>query len=75
MTAPTAPPPIPAATPIHGAETAPDGRRVVRMGMVEDGADPVLRQHGDAHQGPSAMDRVEDESEYDIPTFLRKQSQ
>jgi cell division protein FtsZ len=75
MAAPSAPPPIPTATPIQGAATAPDGRRVVRMGVVEDGADPVLRQPGEAQQGPSAMDRVEDESEYDIPTFLRKQSQ
>ncbi len=43
--------------------------------MIEDGADPVLGQHEGASHAPSAMDAVEDESEYDIPTFLRKQSQ
>jgi cell division protein FtsZ len=75
LASPSAPPPIPAANPVGAAGTATDGRRVVRMGMIEDGADPVLRQHEGASHAPSAMDAVEDESEYDIPTFLRKQSQ
>lgn len=42
------------------------GRRVVRMGVIEDGAEPVWHKtDADAPQGS-------DEEEYDIPTFLRK---
>ncbi len=45
------------------------GRRVVRMGVIEDGAEPVWhKSDADAPQG-------NDEEEYDIPTFLRKSAE
>ncbi|HZR79712.1 MAG TPA: cell division protein FtsZ [Candidatus Binatia bacterium] len=82
-----APTPIaPAAS--AGASARPVGReygprRVVKMGLiVDDGENPVWhrRQRGDeaAEDASAATARggsvVEDESEYDIPTFLRKQA-
>jgi cell division protein FtsZ len=50
-------------------ENPADGRRVVRMGTIEDGTDPVVRQT----VGSDAAG-TDEESEYDIPTFLRRQS-
>ncbi len=54
-------------------------RRVVKMGLiVDDGENPVWhRRRGDEQvEDPTARGGsiVEDESEYDIPTFLRKQA-
>jgi cell division protein FtsZ len=79
-----------APTPIAPAATAsaprPVGReygprRVVKMGLiVDDGENPVWhrRQRGEEQASEDATARggsmVDDESEYDIPTFLRKQA-
>jgi cell division protein FtsZ len=54
-------------------------RRVVKMGLiVDDGENPVWhRRRGDEQpEDPTARGGsiVEDESEYDVPTFLRKQA-
>ncbi|HEY8514213.1 MAG TPA: cell division protein FtsZ [Candidatus Binatia bacterium] len=53
-------------------------RRVVKMGLiVDDGENPVWhRRRGDEPDDPTARGGsiVEDESEYDVPTFLRKQA-
>ncbi|MEW6269362.1 MAG: cell division protein FtsZ [Thermodesulfobacteriota bacterium] len=54
-------------------------RRVVKMGLiVDDGENPVWhRRRGEEQQeDPTARGGsiVEDESEYDVPTFLRKQA-
>ena len=73
---PSGPPPMPASL-AEGREAraareeeAETGRRVVHMGTIEDGADPVVRRaSGSELEGPA-----EEESEYDIPTFLRKQN-
>ena len=48
------------------------GRRVVRMGLIEDGADPVW--HKDGGDGEAQNPQGSEEEEYDIPTFLRKQA-
>ncbi|MFP6663696.1 MAG: cell division protein FtsZ, partial [Deltaproteobacteria bacterium] len=78
---PAAPPPLPAQR--RTAATVPNsiagdsmqyeesaaGRRVVRMGTIEDGTNPVVRQT----VGSDAAG-TDEESEYDIPTFLRRQS-
>lgn len=51
------------------------GRRVVRMGLIEDGADPVWHKgQGDAGGEPEVANPPSEEEEYDIPTFLRKQA-
>jgi cell division protein FtsZ len=62
-------------------EPAPrDGgpRRVVKMGLiVDDGENPVWhRRRGEEQEDPTARGGsiVDDESEYDVPTFLRKQA-
>jgi cell division protein FtsZ len=49
------------------------GRRVVRLGMIEDGDNPrfVPRSEG---EGEQAGDAGGADSQYDIPTFLRKQA-
>ena len=68
-------------TPIQAAGgTAPrrerfdsGGRRVVRMGLIEDGADPVWHR-GPAEGEPEVANPPSPEEEYDIPTFLRKQA-
>jgi cell division protein FtsZ len=53
-------------------------RRVVRMGLiVDDGENPVWhRRRGEEPEDPTARGGsiVNDESEYDVPTFLRKQA-
>ena len=53
-------------------------RRVVRMGLiVDDGENPVWhRRRGEEPEDPTARGGsiVDDESEYDVPTFLRKQA-
>ncbi len=50
------------------------GRRVVRMGLIEDGADPVWHKgHGEGGE-PEVSNPPSEEEEYDIPTFLRKQA-
>lgn len=75
----------PAPTPIQSAPAAArrekfdsGGRRVVRMGLIEDGADPVWHKGGDAEAEappqPQGQQPASDEEEYDIPTFLRKQA-
>lgn len=73
---PSGPPPMPSPIDEERAartarqEEAVEGRRVVHMGTIEDGADPVVRRAaGSDFDAP-----VEEESEYDIPTFLRKQN-
>jgi cell division protein FtsZ len=65
-------------SPLPGAAARPSVReapkRVVRMGLIVDGETPVWqrRKNEDPIEEPAA--KVEDESEYDIPTFLRKQA-
>jgi cell division protein FtsZ len=50
-------------------------RRVVRMGLIVDGDTPVWqRRKADETAQVDEPAKVEDESEYDIPTFLRKQA-
>src|SRR6185369_8893800 len=68
--------PAPAARPV-GREYGP--RRVVKMGLiVDDGENPVWHRRQKPDETDEAIARagnvVEDESEYDIPTFLRKQA-
>jgi cell division protein FtsZ len=76
--APAAPPPPPpaAAGRSVGRELGP--RRVVKMGLiVDDGENPVWHRRKGEEAAEEAGPRgnvVEDESEYDIPTFLRKQA-
>lgn len=51
------------------------GRRVVRMGLIEDGADPVWHKgQGEGGGEPEVTNPPSEEEEYDIPTFLRKQA-
>ncbi len=51
------------------------GRRVVRMGLIEDGADPVWHKgQGEGPGEPEVANPSSEEEEYDIPTFLRKQA-
>lgn len=72
-------------TPIQAAPAAPQqrreqrfdgaGRRVVRMGLIEDGADPVWHKgQGENGGEPEVANPPSEEEEYDIPTFLRKQA-
>jgi cell division protein FtsZ len=49
------------------------GRRVVRLGMIEDGDNPRFVPRGE-NEGEPAGDGGEAASQYDIPTFLRKQA-
>ena len=50
------------------------GRRVVRMGLIEDGADPVWHKGQNEGGEPEVSNPPSEEAEYDIPTFLRKQA-
>ena len=50
------------------------GRRVVRMGLIEDGADPVWQKGQNEGGEPEVSNPQSEEEEYDIPTFLRKQA-
>ncbi|MBM4269681.1 MAG: cell division protein FtsZ [Deltaproteobacteria bacterium] len=67
-------------TPIAAARTKPDkvpagGRPVVRMGLlVDDGENPTWHRRGAGSDEPEVANPVEESSEYDIPTFLRKQA-
>jgi len=82
----SAPPPRPAmrepmrdATPSREQPPRDAGpRRVVKMGLiVDDGENPVWhRRRGEEPEDPTARGGsvVDDESEYDVPTFLRKQA-
>jgi cell division protein FtsZ len=47
------------------------GRRVVRLGTIEDGENPRFVPRG---EGDPAGDAAGADSQYDIPTFLRKQA-
>jgi cell division protein FtsZ len=47
------------------------GRRVVRLGTIEDGETPRFVPRG---EGEQAGDAAGADSQYDIPTFLRKQA-
>ena len=49
------------------------GRRVVRLGMIEDGDNPRFVPRGE-NEGEQAGDAGGADSQYDIPTFLRKQA-
>jgi cell division protein FtsZ len=49
------------------------GRRVVRLGMIEDGDNPRFVPRGE-NEGEPAGDGGGADSQYDIPTFLRKQA-
>jgi cell division protein FtsZ len=49
------------------------GRRVVRLGMIEDGDNPRFVPRGET-EGEPAGDGGGADSQYDIPTFLRKQA-
>ncbi len=76
-----APTPTPIGAPSTGARPAGreyGPRRVVKMGLiVDDGDNPVWhRRRGEEPEDATARGGtvVEDESEYDIPTFLRKQA-
>jgi cell division protein FtsZ len=67
----------PAAARPLGREYGP--RRVVKMGLiVDDGENPVWHRRQKSDEAEESIARagnvVEDESEYDIPTFLRKQA-
>jgi cell division protein FtsZ len=78
------PTPIAAAAPSRSfvreaAPRDPNPRRVVKMGLiVDDGENPVWHRRRGEEQSEDPTARggtvVEDESEYDIPTFLRKQA-
>jgi cell division protein FtsZ len=75
--APAQPQSQPAASRPMGREYGP--RRVVKMGLiVDDGENPVWHRRQKPDEADEAIARagnvVEDESEYDIPTFLRKQA-
>jgi cell division protein FtsZ len=49
------------------------GRRVVRLGTIEDGDNPRFVPRGE-NEGEQAGDAGGADSQYDIPTFLRKQA-
>jgi cell division protein FtsZ len=49
------------------------GRRVVRLGMIEDGDNPRFVPRSE-NEGEPAGDGGVADSQYDIPTFLRKQA-
>jgi cell division protein FtsZ len=49
------------------------GRRVVRLGTIEDGENPRFVPRGE-NEGEQAGGAGEADSQYDIPTFLRKQA-
>jgi cell division protein FtsZ len=49
------------------------GRRVVRLGMIEDGDNPRFVPRGE-NEGEQAGEAGGADSQYDIPTFLRKQA-
>ncbi len=79
------PPPTPLSSssiskaPSAWARAAAVGRKVVRMGTIEDeNGQPVYRTSADDGPEPRAepVMRIvgDDEAEYDIPTFLRKQA-
>jgi len=84
MRRPAGPTPIASAAPSRSfvreaAPRDPNPRRVVKMGLiVDDGENPVWHRRRGDEQGEDPTARggtvVEDESEYDIPTFLRKQA-
>jgi cell division protein FtsZ len=79
----SAPPPRsvlrePAREPVREPARESGPRRVVKMGLiVDDGENPVWhRRRGEEQDDPTARGGgiVDDESEYDVPTFLRKQA-
>ena len=49
-------------------------KRVVRMGLIVDGDTPVWQRRRGEEPIDDAGGKVDEESEYDIPTFLRKQA-
>jgi cell division protein FtsZ len=49
------------------------GRRVVRLGTIEDGENPRFVPRSE-NEGEQAGSGAEGDSQYDIPTFLRKQA-
>jgi cell division protein FtsZ len=66
---------LPPAAPRPVREVREAPRRVVRMGLIVDGDTPVWqRRKADETAPVDEPAKVEDESEYDIPTFLRKQA-
>jgi cell division protein FtsZ len=68
----SAPSPLPAPAARPAVREAP--KRVVRMGLIVDGETPVWQRRKPDEPVEEPAAKVEDESEYDIPTFLRKQA-
>jgi len=74
--------PAPLAAPTAAAKAAPrdfSARRVVKMGLiVDDGENPVWhrrnKEEAASEEAPPRAGAVEEDPEYDIPTFLRKQA-